>query len=253
MKRTTRNRILTGSLMLLGTSAMGAEPFALIELFTSEGCSSCPPADKLASELVDEAEGDGRNLFVLSYHVDYWDRLGWKDPYSSAEATARQSAYAQQWRARSAYTPQMVVNGAVGFVGSNKGEAQKEIDKALKRDAPVEVVASVSSEGADDLQVQAKIKVGVELLHRDWDVVAALVERGLSQKPTRGENKGKTLTHDNVVRVFADVALTGDSVTIDLQVPKAVDREHASVIVYVQDKRTLKILGVTRVAMPKNE
>ncbi len=230
-----------------------AEPFALIELFTSEGCSSCPPADKLASELVEEAEGDGRNLFVLSYHVDYWDRLGWKDPYSSAEATARQSAYAQQWRARTAYTPQMVVNGAVGFVGSNKGEAEKEIDKALKRDAPVEVVASVSRAGADELRVQAEVKVGVELLHRDWDVIAALVERDLSQKPTRGENKGRTLKHDNVVREFDTVELSGDSVKIDLSVPKDVQREHASVIVYVQDRHTLKILGVTRVDLSKNE
>lgn len=239
--------------MLLSASALAAEPFALIELFTSEGCSSCPPADKLASELVEEAEGDGRNLFVLSYHVDYWDRLGWKDPYSSAEATARQSAYAQQWRARTAYTPQMVVNGAVGFVGSNKGEAEKEIEKALKRDAPVEVAASVSNEGADDLRVQAQIKVGVELLHRDWDVIAALVERGLEQKPKRGENKGRTLKHDNVVREFETVALSGDSIKIDLEVPSDVDRENASIIVYVQDKHTLKILGVTRVELPKNE
>lgn len=239
--------------MLLSATAIAAEPFALIELFTSEGCSSCPPADKLASELVAEADDDGRNLFVLSYHVDYWDRLGWKDPYSSAEATARQSAYAIQWRARSAYTPQMVVNGAVGFVGSNKGEAEKEIAKALKRDAPVEVVASVSSEGTDDLRVHAEIEVEVELLHRDWDVIAALVERGLSQKPKRGENKGKTLKHDNVVRVFDDAQLTGDSVEFDLVVPGDVDREQASVIVYVQDRRTLKILGVTRVNLPKNE
>ncbi len=253
MHPTTRNRILAGSFMLLGASALAAEPFALIELFTSEGCSSCPPADKLASELVEEAEGDGRNLFVLSYHVDYWDRLGWKDPYSSAEATARQSAYAQQWRARTAYTPQMVVNGAVGFVGSNRGEADKEIDKALKRDAPVEVVASVSGEGEDDLRVQSQIKVEVELLHRDWDVIAALVERGLSQKPTRGENMGKSLVHDYVVRVFDDAELTGDSVSVDLRVPKDVDRENASIIVYVQDRRTLKIMGVTRVGLPKNE
>jgi hypothetical protein len=248
-------KTLIGALlpMLMAPSLLAAEPFALVELFTSEGCSSCPPADKLASELVKEAEKDDRNLYVLSFHVDYWDRLGWKDPYSSEGATERQSAYAIAWRARSAYTPQMVVNGAVGFNGSNRAKAEQEIDKALERPAPVEVVAQVSSEGADDLEVRATLKMEVELLHRDWDVIAAVVERGLSQKPDRGENKGRKLAHDNVVRVFDTKALEGDSADFELTIPGDVDREKSSVIVFLQDQRTRKILGVTRVELPKNE
>ena len=239
--------------LLMSVSVRAGEPFALIELFTSEGCSSCPPADKLASELVDEASEDGRNLFVLSFHVDYWDDLGWKDPYSSADASERQRAYTKQWRSRSAYTPQMVVNGGVGFVGSDRARAEQEIGKALRRDAPVDVVAQVHREGADDLRVQAQAKVKVELLHRDWDVIAALVERGLSQSPTSGENRGRTLEHDNVVRGFDKEPLSGDTASIDLTVPSDVDHEQSSVIVYVQDRHTLKILGVTRVALPMNE
>ena len=248
-------RTLTVALlpMLMAPSLMAAEPFALIELFTSEGCSSCPPADRHASDLVEQGGADDQNIYVLSFHVDYWDRLGWKDPYSSAGATERQSAYTRAWRARFSYTPQMVVNGAVGFNGSDRERAAQEIEKALQRPAPVEVVAQVSSEGADDLEVRASVKMKVELVHRDWDVVAAVVERGLSQEPDRGENKGRKLAHDNVVRVFETKPLEGDDASFALVIPGDANREKSSVIVFVQDRRTRKVLGVTRVELPKNE
>lgn len=237
--------------MVISMTTHAAEPFALVELFTSEGCSSCPPADRVARELGDVA--DARNVFVLSYHVDYWDRLGWRDPYSSAAASERQRAYGRTLRDGRVYTPQMIVNGAVGFVGSDKSRANKEIDKALQRPAPVEVVADASASGVDSIRVKARVEMEVELLHRDWQIVAAVVERGLSQKPDRGENKGRTLEHDHVVRGFDSVALEGDGATIEIVVPGDVDREHASIIVYVQDTHTRKILGVTRIAMARNE
>lgn len=251
--RYTQTWMMAAILPMMTSTLSAGEPFALVELFTSEGCSSCPRADKHASDLVEQASEDDRNLYVLSFHVDYWDRLGWKDPYSSAGATERQSAYAQAWRARTAYTPQMVVNGAVGFNGSDRERAKEEIDKALKRPAPVDVVAEVNVSGADELKVNASIEMDVELLHRDWDVVAAVVERGLSQKPDRGENKGRKLAHDNVVRVFDTKALETDDASFILEVPDDVDREKSSVIVFVQDQRTRKILGVTRIDLPKNE
>lgn len=239
--------------MMLTMTTHAAEPFALVELFTSEGCSSCPPADRLASELMDEARDDGQNVYVLSFHVDYWDRLGWKDPYSSEAASERQRAYAKTLRDQRVYTPQMIVNGAVGFVGSNKERAEQEIDRALERPAPVEVVADASASGVNAVRVEARVEMEVELIHRNWDVVAAVVERGLSQIPDRGENKGRTLEHDNVVRAFKVEALKGDDATIEIDVPSDVDREQASIIVYVQDTRTRKILGVTRVAMARGE
>lgn len=240
---------LAGIMLTMTTHA--AEPFALVELFTSEGCSSCPPADRLASELADES--GTRNVFVLSYHVDYWDRLGWKDPYASEAASERQRAYAKTLRDQRVYTPQMIVNGAVGFVGSNKKRAEQEIERALERPAPVEVVAETRASGADAVRIDARVEMEVELIHRNWDIVAAVVERGLSQTPDRGENKGRTLEHDNVVRAFRVEALEGDDVTIEIDVPSGVDREQASIIVYVQDTRTRKILGVTRVEMASSE
>lgn len=237
--------------MAICMTTHAAEPFALIELFTSEGCSSCPPADRLASELVDES--DTRNVFVLSFHVDYWDRLGWKDPYASKAASERQRAYAKSLRDQRVYTPQMIVNGAVGFVGSNRDRAEQEIERALECPAPVEVVAEARASGSDALRIDARVEMEVELIHRDWDVVAAVVERGLSQTPDRGENKGRSLAHDNVVRAFRVEALVGDDVTIEIDVPSEVDREQSSIIVYVQDTRTRKILGVTQVEMASNE
>ncbi|MFG0312766.1 MAG: DUF1223 domain-containing protein [Phycisphaerales bacterium] len=236
---------------MLTMTTHAAEPFALVELFTSEGCSSCPPADRLASELADES--GTRNVFVLSYHVDYWDRLGWKDPYASEAASERQRAYAKTLRDQRVYTPQMIVNGAVGFVGSNKKRAEQEIERALERPAPAEVVAEARASGADAVRIDARVEMEVELIHRNWDIVAAVVERGLSQTPDRGENKGRTLEHDNVVRAFRVEALEGDDVTIEIDVPSGVDREQASIIVYVQDTRTRKILGVTRVEMASSE
>jgi len=237
--------------MVITMTTHAAEPFALVELFTSEGCSSCPPADRVASELVDE--DDGQNVFVLSFHVDYWDRLGWKDPYSTAAASERQRAYAKTLRDQRVYTPQMIVNGAVGFVGSDKERAEKEIERALQRPAPVEVVAEASTTGVNSVRIEARVEMEVELLHRNWDIVAAIVERDLSQTPDRGENKGRTLEHDHVVRGFDSVAMEGDGATVEIDVPGDVDREHASIIVYVQDTRTRKILGVTRIAMARNE
>mgnify|MGYP003127637498 CR=1 FL=1 len=228
--------------MVITMTTHAAEPFALVELFTSEGCSSCPPADRVASELVDE--DDGQNVFVLSFHVDYWDRLGWKDPYSTAAASERQRAYAKTLRDQRVYTPQMIVNGAVGFVGSDKERAEKEIERALQRPAPVEVVAEASTTGVNSVRIKARVEMEVELLHRNWDIVAAIVERDLSQTPDRGENKGRTLEHDHVVRGFDSVAMEGDGATVEIDVPGDVDREHASIIVYVQDTRTRKILGV---------
>src|SRR5262245_18067196 len=95
-----------------------AAPFALVELYTSEGCSSCPPADALLSKLVDAARRDGSRVFALAFHVDYWNRLGWRDPFSDPAFSERQSMYAKSFEPR--YTPQMVVNGVQSFVGSDE-------------------------------------------------------------------------------------------------------------------------------------
>jgi len=96
------------------------EPVAVVELFTSEGCSSCPPADRILSRLTAETQRDHRRIYTLSFHVDYWDRLGWRDPYSSSANSDRQRQYAELMKLQSVYTPQMIVNGRIEFVGSDQ-------------------------------------------------------------------------------------------------------------------------------------
>src|SRR6185295_5652903 len=109
--------------------------FAVLELFTSEGCSSCPPADRLLPQL---ASTDTK-ILPLSFHVDYWDRYGWKDPFSNAAFTERQNEYAKQFKLESIYTPQLVINGEYELVGSNKASAEKDITELLKEDAPLQL------------------------------------------------------------------------------------------------------------------
>src|SRR5271170_755329 len=122
-----------------GADKSGARVPVLVELFTSEGCSDCPPADRLLGELDQNQPIPGAELIVLSEHVDYWNQLGWKDPFSSAQFSQRQSDYAHSLGGE-VYTPELVVDGAKGFVGSNEGDARREIHNALREaKAPIRV------------------------------------------------------------------------------------------------------------------
>ena len=116
------------------TQATEPGAFAVVELFTSQGCSSCPPADRLLSSLLAEAEKEGKNIFPLSFHVDYWNRLGWRDPYSSSDFSKRQRRYATALSS-GVYAPQMVFKGREECVGSNRYKAQAMINKVMKRQA----------------------------------------------------------------------------------------------------------------------
>jgi len=107
--------------------SLSSKPFVLIELFTSEGCSSCPSADKNLEKIAAQAKASGQNIYTLSYHVDYWDYLGWKDPYATKQFSDRQRAYASQFKSSRIYTPQMIVNGKTEFVGSNQKTSQQAI------------------------------------------------------------------------------------------------------------------------------
>lgn len=213
-----------------------SKPVAVVELFTSEGCSSCPPADALLTKLIKEHEAAG-DLIALSFHVDYWDRLGWKDPWSSTAATARQQWYAHRLGS-SLYTPQMVLNGNDEFVGSDAERARARIAAALKT-SPRWTLAVELTSGTKENEIAVHAKSeradgASKSSDKAPDLVVAIVERGLTSSVRRGENAGRTLAHDNVVRAFKVFAANAKEPRA-IELPRDLLRENASVIVFAQE------------------
>ncbi len=220
---------------LKGTAA--APGFALVELFTSEGCSSCPPADRLLDALATEARKDGRRVHALAFHVDYWDYIGWKDPFGSPAHTARQRAYTHALGS-STYTPQMVVNGRREFVGSQGPKARAEVLRAVGEPATVALTATADpAEGGWTVTYETKgAPPGVQ-------IHAALVQGGLSTKVPRGENAGRTLPHDNVVRAFATGGIPRGA--LRLSAPEGATATRF--VVFAQDPGSMAVLAATEV------
>jgi hypothetical protein len=174
----------------------------VLELFTSQGCSSCPPADRL----LDRLAADGAELAPLSFHVDYWDDLGWPDPYASPAWTERQRQYAAALRDRSVYTPQLVVGGRTGMVGSNAALVTAAIAR-IERPALLPATAAWQDK---TVEITATAPA-------DADVLVALWEDGTRTAVPRGENAGETLRADRVVRRLERVAKAGERGTITVK------------------------------------
>lgn len=220
------------------------QPIAVIELFTSQGCSSCPPADRILTGIVEEAQTKGLQVFPLSFHVSYWNYLGWKDPYSNAQFSTRQRLYARAIGS-GVYTPQMVFNGQYECVGSRKPQVNKLLRKVLEKETTVQIDLTSDLDKEDDLvHVNFKVKGNTS----GKVVQIAVVERMITTQVKRGENGGRTLHHDNVVRVFKTIALKKEKTTgqtiIDL--PKDLRVSNTSIIAYIQDIKTMHILGAIK-------
>lgn len=223
------------------------QSFAVVELFTSEGCSSCPPADALLATLSDEARKQGLPVYTLSFHVDYWNSLGWRDPFSSPRASRRQQSYADASAGGEVYTPEMVVNGTKGFVGSDEREARRRLRAALGQPGVADVTLKVEKGSGGKVSVAYAVKGAPH----DTVLNLAIVERGLTSEVARGENAGKTLRHENVVRSFDTAPLTGDAAgRIEMKLPDSVNPARASVIGFVQGEKDLAILGAAAVELP---
>jgi hypothetical protein len=229
----------------------GARVPVVVELFTSEGCSSCPPADALLAKLAETPHPiEGAEIITLEEHVDYWDSLGWKDPYSSYEWTMRQQQYAEVFRSGSIYTPQMVVDGRAEFVGSREGRAEKEIFQAAHT-AKTEVTIFADKAGTDGTQ-QLTIRLGKLTGAACGDtpeVWLGVTESKLHSAVTRGENAGESLRHTTVLRMLKkigkaelnkDPAFASDQ---RVRLDSAWKRENTRVIVLVQERGSRKILG----------
>jgi len=227
------------------TAALGlaqSRPTVVVELFTSEGCSSCPPADALLMRL---SKAEDVEVIPLSEHVDYWNHLGWKDPFSAQLFSARQQDYGRMFRLDSVYTPQMVVNGDVQFSGSDRLRAEQEIRKAAQ--APH---ASVELARSSDETVRMKID-NLPQATRSADIFLAITDTFLQTDVPNGENAGRHLLHTGVVRSLTNVAHL-DAKKASAYAAEAKINLHpqwrtpnVKVVVFVQDRATRKIVGAT--------
>ncbi|HEV2299623.1 MAG TPA: DUF1223 domain-containing protein [Candidatus Acidoferrales bacterium] len=222
----------------------------VVELFTSEGCSTCPPADALLQRM-EKQPLPGVEIITLEEHVDYWNQQGWIDPYSSVEWTTRQREYEAKAGSNDPYTPEMVVDGESRFTGSNGREAQMAIEKAVAEPkTSVSITPAPSdSKNSESFQVSVGKLVG-SASGNDAEVWLAITEDGLHSSVTAGENAGHALTHAAVLRSLHKIGVAAANKESDsfAGVPKVKlnsswKRENLRVIVFVQDKKSLKILG----------
>lgn len=217
----------------------GGNGFAVAELFTSEGCSSCPSADEAIAEISKKYKG----IYVLCFHVDYWNYLGWKDEFSSATYTQRQSKYAELFNLNSIYTPQVIINAKTQFVGSDRNKLQHSIDEALLQNSSNSIVL-LSAKASDNQQVVIKYKTADPVN----DIVSvALVQLHAANSIKRGENQGKLLEHINIVRDFKTIP--GEDGSIVLTMPAGLSAKECKVIAFVQNKSTTKVSGANECAI----
>ena len=216
---------------------------AVVELFTSQGCSSCPPADQTLQAIAEVASKSQLPVYVLSFHVDYWNRLGWTDPYSDAAYSQRQRAYAAAAGSDGVYTPQMIVNGSTEFNGSDRKKANKAITSSLSRPSLVNVKVAVQRD-----QAQHSLRIQYELSGntRGGVLNLAAVQTPKPNAVPRGENSGRDLSHVNVVRAFETIKPQQRAGTAEIVVPSDVDLSNLSLIAYVQNPETSAILGAAR-------
>jgi hypothetical protein len=230
--------------------ARDARPFALVELFTSEGCSSCPPADAVLRQLADDARTSSREVYALSFHVDYWNEIGWVDRFSQAAFSARQRAYANARRERSVYTPQLVVNGREELNGSDANGARRAIDHALHGE-PSHVALTLSLATPTPTPTRetsdaVAVRFSTEGAPSDALLYIALVEPSASSEVTRGENAGRKLDHANVVRALDEAPLDAPSGVRTVLVPSGMRRASMEVVGWVQLPRTMQVVAASR-------
>ncbi len=201
MISSSRFFLLMSALTLLASTSMATTQRSnpvVVELFTSEGCSSCPAADAILSKLRSEGTVDGAEVLILGEHVDYWNSPGWSDGFSSAALTQRQADYAGRFDLNSSYTPQMVIDGHVELVGNGESAVRRQLALAAHSSKP----AQVSLNWGTDRRLQVHVEGANEVSGK---VLLAITEDGLSSKVGGGENGGRVLRHSGVVRDLREI------------------------------------------------
>ncbi len=212
----------------------------LVELFTSQGCSSCPPADAVLSAIGDGEFGD--DVIPLAFHVDYWDYIGWRDPFSRSKWSALQRTYGKKIADGRVYTPMLVIDGTAHVVGSGAGRAKRAIAKARRnRGAQVLQITTTLRDGEATAKIQWKSR-------GDAQVWVAVTESGLRTDIARGENAGRELVNDHVVRELVQVKTAPGSEAGRATIPidSGWDTEKLNFVAFMRDPRSLAVLAAAR-------
>ena len=235
--------------------AQSATP-VIVELFTSEGCSDCPPADRLLYSLELKQPVPGVEIIPLEQHVDYWDNEGWRDPFSSSQFTLRQKDYVYTFNLPTAYTPQMVVDGAAEFVGSDQNRALAAIAKAAlvpKANLRIEELSGATSDARTVRLRMSLASLGASNPKHGADVLLAVTEDNLASNVTRGENAGAHMKHLAVVRelrVLGHVDSVGSfSAEPDVTLARNWKRENLHLVAFVQDHSKKRVLSASTLSL----
>ncbi|MBA3673525.1 MAG: DUF1223 domain-containing protein [Chitinophagaceae bacterium] len=239
--------LIIGSIVLLSFVWMKSKPhvtakgvskgFAVVELFTSEGCSSCPPADAAIATLLNKHID---KTYILSFHVDYWNRLGWKDVFSKQEYSARQQDYARSLSLQGVYTPQVIVNGTNEFVGSDENSLNKFISNGINNGSESNIKITAIRKN-NFIEIHYDITGDQTLL-----LNSAIILPEATTQVKRGENGGRTLHHVNIVKEFK-VSEAKGSGDLRMEISNELIEKPLKIIVYTQTKQNLKILGADEV------
>ncbi|WP_350288838.1 DUF1223 domain-containing protein [uncultured Croceitalea sp.] len=218
------------------------DPIIVLELFTSQGCSSCPPADVLLNKVKEQYP---EKVFALSYHVDYWNYIGWEDPFSKAIFTKKQRYYNQKFSYRSNYTPQLVVNGQEHFVGSNGTKLATKISEYGKLQSANSIKLGKVSENAT--MVNFEYTIDGEIKDKQLRAVLVLDERTTSVK--RGENRNRVLKNSNIVVAEKYIELNQDSGKGKIEIPAIVSAKDKITLLLLTENEVADITGAVKKAL----
>jgi hypothetical protein len=253
MRSAVATLIVIGAALSNGTavSQRAAVP-VLVELFTAEGCSSCPPADTLLERMIETQPAGGAEIVGLGEHVDYWDGRGWKDRFSSAAMTARQQQYAARASSNDLYTPQMVVDGRDVFVGSDVNAARRAIERAVDASHGI-VHLEAGTQSADVVALSIAVSdLPASSAGDRADIYVAVTEDRLRTDVKRGENHGRTLTHSAVVRelrTIGEVRGGVASVRTNIKLSPEWRRDHLKIVAFVQERDSRRVLATAATAL----
>ncbi|QTE37445.1 DUF1223 domain-containing protein [Mucilaginibacter gossypii] len=223
-------------------NATPGKGFALVELFTSEGCSSCPPADELLARI--QKDSQDKPVYILAYHVDYWNNLGWKDVFSNAMFSKRQKEYSYHLNAQ-VYTPQVIVNGKTEMVGSDEPALRAAISSALTTDQTAQVSLKAQQNG-DKLTVNYELSDNTD----NQNLLIAIVQKSAISKVAKGENEGRTLSHAQIVRDLKTIAINqAKKGKTAINIPKEFNQQGWEVVGFIQNKDNGEVLTATKAVL----